>query len=568
MRKTRKCFSLISLLAVVFIVAVSAAGCGNMRSLTDYISERQIPGGYLFSGGDYDGDVIIRSLELKSGSGSDDFTVEISFAQANSAQLSEAPKYYIYALENPSRLMVAGDFASADDDALELLSIEGAHLFAGEKGGYFYIYLQLTDSFVFSAEEGAGRLKIDVGLLKDSAKESFFPAVSPGDEASERQLSLLGFSPAVKNSEIVYVSGEAFSSIAQAEEQAQKLLEENPSLNLSARAVALRDMNEGLNFLEGLDARAVEMGAEYMLSSGETARGEYWLHGSKYLCGFGSSMMFESSGLLIEYGYDGFGRELELGVFEGIIKAQADPDTRHLAVLSGAGLQVFDIASMRQMDLGEALLERSVSFFDWGDDGRLYFTEAGSGERAIYSLDVNEKLAKARETEEMPSGRLMSGGGRAYFACEDGAIWYNLIASAEGLGERLVTGDDFALSANGKLISILYGPTGGESFEGLVLIDIETGAAEQIYEGSGVEGYLFSINNQLLHYLVKDGESEDFPFALYSYRPSDDRTFFHGRLPTDDVFALPEGNMAMVRDVGASGKEMPVTYKLRLNYYN
>lgn len=308
----------------------------------------------------------------------------------------------------------------------------------------------------------------------------------------------------------------------------------------------------------------------YMLSSGETAEGGYWLHGAEFLCGFGASMLFESGGFLVEYGYDGVASELELGAFDGIIKAQADADTRHLAVLSKAGLQVFDIASMTQVDLGEVLSGLDVSAFDWGDDNRLYFTAQGGDESAVYSLDLSETLLRTRPVEESPSGRLMSGGGRVYFACDDGAIWYGLIASAEGSGERLVTGSDFSLSPNGKQIAILYGP-GGDSFEGLVLIDIETGAAEHVYEGGGVESYLFSMNNQLLHYLVNDGESEGYPFALYSYRPSDDRTFFHGRLPTDDVFALPEGNMAMVRDIGAEGQSEQkslVTYKLRLNYYN
>ncbi len=553
----------------VLLIAVALSGCSVMRPFSDYINERQVPQGYLFSGGGYEGDVIIKSMELKRGRGSDDFTVEISFSKANSSQLYDAPKYFVYALENPSRLMVVGGFASVDDDALELISAEDAQLFTAEKGGYFAVYLQLTDGFVFSAEEGAGSLRLDVGLMKESDKESFFPVIYPGDESAQRRLASMGFSPAVKNEEIVYVLGEAFQSREDAERQAQKLLEENASLNIAVQTVALSEINEGLKLLDGLSARAAEEGAQYMLSSGETAEGGYWLHGARYLCGFEEgSMLFESGGLLVEYGYGGAGQQLELDAFNSVVKARADADTRHLAVLSKAGLQVFDIASMTQMDFSDALSGLSVSSFDWGDDGRLYFTAEGGEDSVIYSLDVNEKALRTRATEEIPFGRLRAGGGRVYFACEDGAIWYSLIASEESSGERLVTGSDFSLSPNGKLISILYGPTVGESFEGLVMIDIETGVAEQIYEGVGVEGYLFSMNNQLLHYLVKDGESEDYPYALYSYRPSDDRTFFHGRLPTSDVFALPEGNLAMVREVGETGQKAFVTYKLRLNYYN
>ena len=554
-------------LSIILIAALFAAllpGCGakeeaNAAPEVDYSgfeTEEAVSGG----GALYEAN--LSSLVFSKEGGDTvltlDFTSDSRLSSGgNEREVLNPPKYRIYSLPEPNRLVIEFESLSYWDYTRELEAslpseIQGVFNHSPQQGGAFSLFIEMSDECAYKAEADKSTLKItlrpvlsaetpppeetDSGAIDVLAGEAaaanaaYYVVANAYRDYCDGALSCPEMAPVLASDRAnILLISEGFRNKGEADELMSAILARE------ARAVpadwsvvelpfgSLPVYSEEMEYMAAFDVMAarlndVETALEIAVPDGlclavtpERDGMLYAKHVSEYEAGGGG---YDYELLCVA---DGSGRSRELVSFEfdTIESASYSPDGRKLAVLERSGesshLYIFDVDSRDLLtDLSSVGFGDTISAYCWDAMGGRIYSIGGSGEIVIHQYDFNVPAENKRHTIVDKKGADESSlgfyDGEVYFCestLEEGALMFR-VKPEGGLRKKFISAGTFEFSPNGRYLAFAddNSDVTGESTEPpeFSIMDLETGETRNIMEDFSVYTFKWSLDATKLYF--------------------------------------------------------------------
>ncbi len=473
--------------------------------------------------------------------------------------VSNPPKYRVYTLDKPYRLVI--EFESLtywdyerefDPDSSALIA--GVFNYSPEQGGVFRLYMQLAREVAFRASDEDSVITV---TLRPIEKEEATPAPAKTDNGvvdilegvaapagsayyvlanayrdyCDGTITTEAMTPvlAANGVNILLISG-AFNTKNAAEELMQSILarEEN-AVPAHWEVVLLEDgtlpsYSQDMDYLAAFDVKPARVNGvaaklDVLIPDGLfltlTPDREGLLYSRRVT-------QYEAGGSVSEYemlyvqSLSGGARQLMDFQFQAIDSAKYSPDGRKLAVLERSGesahLYVFDVDSRDLLtDLSSMGFGDTVSAYCWDSVGGRIFSIGGSSEIVINQYDFNVPSESKRHTvvdkKGVDESSLAFLDGEVFFCettLEDGAQMFR-VKPEGGLRRFYLAADMFAFSQDDRYLAFTDNKSdltgaGDGAASTFAVADLQTGETTNIAADFRVYSFRWSPDAKKLFY--------------------------------------------------------------------
>ncbi|MEG1560406.1 MAG: hypothetical protein RRY79_00525 [Clostridia bacterium] len=476
------------------------------------------------------------------------------------------PEYSVYALGNPTRLVV--EFPSLSYwDYLHSANLSDSPLIYGSfkhsvvNLNTSYIFFQMKNFIQYKVREDGDKLYIDFIKQKNDSDENDFRYFYTANAYNEYCANIVSreipMMPTLSrdDGQIILIS-DAFSSESEARSAMAETLNNNQALSEEACEIVALYMNEIPIYNDRLgnsrinEVKAARIGGLEKKLDVLIADGIYLSSSPE---GFIFSKRLNSAAWEnAEYDYQEIwlskkngGRERLLRFeFATIERAEYSADRRKLAVLendtTGSHLYVFNMDTKELIaDLADSGFGKRISAFTFDDIGFSLYAVSGTGKMNINRydftvLDETKRFSLVYDGE-VDEGSLEYSNGFLYFSAtdENGSAIYE-IKPEGGIKKAFATGTLFKMSEDGKFMAVSTASGISASGSGNVLKIISTKDKTEtivtesfdVYDFIWADGELLYFENKLsggIGESENDGsttestEPDKYPYTLFSY---------------------------------------------------
>ncbi|MDD5018407.1 MAG: hypothetical protein PHO15_09940 [Eubacteriales bacterium] len=492
-----------------------------------------------------DGDQTVVTLSLLSGSR------EAGYAET---KLTQLPEYEIVQLDQPQRIMVRLEnisFWDYKEDPSWALSdfVLGLFREVPADDDSLIIYIQLSQSAVFSVEESEGDLIIRLTPGSENAGSKYFCVSNSFYEHQEGTWpDSIDMMPVLCSdsinrlliSEPFDTQDEAESFMETANMTLSSVLPDNIVYVVALEKNALPDNANNVDYSIADDKNVI-------MKDGIIIDTPLLLQNGKYLATAADGHIafsrrykpeepaleqdsYQLSEKLWILDPNGRIQNINIADFYAIDQVAFSADGRYICILDvsieNRVLYVYDFDTETPINLGEEGFGSQTAAFAWSDVDNTLYAMTGYSSMQMMSCTFQTDGSfdiDAVEEEAGSEGYLGVSDGRLFFAdnyAGDAGVIYEISDT-----RRVVTeGIDFSLSSDGKTMLVLEMVSASSSEDeqvltSLKLCDIETGEETYIVEGADIVDFCFSRNGNKVYYTeaMSDGAESGYDFGLYAY---------------------------------------------------
>ena len=543
--------------ALLFCLMLLLGGCGARQTPVQPQNQIEIQ----YESGVYERETVIDSMQVKPVQ--DGYAVTFRFARADGLPLNQLPRYQLGEIQNPYRLVLAGNFV-ADSLEDEQVSAGALSCYKCQKDGLTQIYLQTGSAGYFSVQENGDALTITISATSQEASQAFYYSMTYDSAAATAQTAWrLGMTPAMVAGSLVYLSNDTYDSLEAAQEACDRL-NGRYALDAALSAVQLGGASFGAASFNSEQLAQIQLLQPVLDDQQDvSAYAACWVYGGAYLGPYDDAHALfavpEGSGCAIWlYGYDGTGEPLENAAASAPIeRATLCGQTRYLAYSDQNGaVYWYDAAARQASRLALSDSADQILQLLWSQDERLYILAQAAGQRQLYLWDpISGGSPQMVDLTFVPGVHLASGGGLLLLQDDEDRV-HLLSAQGESTGAQYPA-HDFTLSPDGtRLICLQSGQTDE------LVCHVLDGSTEPfvLAQGQAFQIAAYAPDGAYLHYWRTDDDGQQ---VLCTYRFSDKVTTEHGAFSSDFFFALPAGWVGVVK---WTQDQIPVTFRIHLNY--